>query len=346
MKGLAELTERQRLVLKTIVKTYLESGEPVGSRTLSKLPNLDVSPATIRNEMSDLEELGYLISPHTSAGRIPTDKGYRFFVDNLMIEKELEFETFKNEMFQKVDQLENMMKGLVKTLASNTHYAALVSGPVVSNNKIKYVQVSKIENLKLLAVVICEANVIKTSLVSINKNISPDEIVDIQQLLNNMLCGHKPNELVSQDFKKKIDSLKNYKDIINTIIESISDEFNTIEENNDGIYTYGANNFLRYPEISSGNVEELLRTFETKGELKKIIDVDKEDNNQIQIYIGEESSLPAMKDCSIITAKCDFGEGIKGTIGVVGPKRMDYEKVLKTVKGLMNEASKAFKEGH
>ena len=110
MKEISELTERQRLLLKSIIKTYLDSGEPVGSRTLSKLSDVSVSPATIRNEMADLEEMGYLVSPHTSAGRVPTDKGYRFYVDNLMIEKETEIENIKTEMFQKVDKLENMLK--------------------------------------------------------------------------------------------------------------------------------------------------------------------------------------------------------------------------------------------
>ncbi|MDO5564513.1 MAG: heat-inducible transcriptional repressor HrcA [Eubacteriales bacterium] len=347
MKKINELTERQRIILNTIIKTYLDTGEPVGSRTISKLPNFDCSSATIRNEMQDLEELGYLIAPHTSAGRIPSDKGYRFYVDNLIKEKDLEINNVKKALFERVDHLEIMLKGIVKTIASNTNYAALVTGPTLSNNKIKYIQISKIEEHKLLAVIVCEANIIKSILIDIDKEIDIKKIVDIQVILNNLLSGMKPMDLLSFNFNKKLNEIQFDRELITTIVTKISDIFN-IPNNKDEIYTYGANNFFKYPEFQNIEAQNILEEFETKEGLQKIIEnvsLDDNDNNTgIQVYIGEETSVPSMKDCSIVTAKCDFGNGLKGTIGVVGPKRMDYEKVMKTLKALMKNANDMFKE--
>ena len=160
-----QLDDRKVTILKAIIKTYLETGEPVGSRTISKYSELKLSSATIRNEMSDLEEMGYIIQPHTSAGRIPSDKGYRFYVDHIMQEKENEVTEFKDMMVQKVDRLELVLKKMAQVLASNTNYAAMISGPSYHKTKLKFIQLSKVNEEQILAVIVAEGNLVKNQII-------------------------------------------------------------------------------------------------------------------------------------------------------------------------------------
>ena len=169
-----ELDDRKITILKAIIKTYLETGEPVGSRTISKYTDLKLSSATIRNEMSDLEEMGYIQQPHTSAGRIPSDKGYRFYVDQIMQEKEQEVTEVKSLMIKRVDRVELVLKKLAQLLANNTNYAAMISGPQYHQNKLKFIQLSKMEEGKLLVVIVVEGNLIKNAMVDIPAPISQD----------------------------------------------------------------------------------------------------------------------------------------------------------------------------
>lgn len=333
------LDDRKKKILFAIIKTYLETGDPVGSRTISKLLDEQLSSATIRNEMSDLEDMGYIIQPHTSAGRIPSDKGYRMYVDNLIKEKEKEISTLKNEMVSRVDKLETMMKGIVESLAKNTNYGALISGPSMAEHKIKYVQISNIEAKKILTVVVCEGNIIKTRIVDVSKSIKPEEMVDISMELNELLSGKTPGEIFNDDFTKELNSLKVGKEIVSQLSENIK---SLCEENEskDTIFTYGANNFFKYKELKENEAATtLLETFEKKNELKKFINNTEGNDNAINVYIGEESHLPSMKDCSVVTANLNFGNGLVGTVGVVGPKRMDYEKVLKTLTKILSTAN-------
>ena len=160
--------------MKAIIKTYLETGEPVGSRTISKYTDLNLSSATIRNEMSDLEELGYIVQPHTSAGRIPSDKGYRFYVDQIMQEKEEEFTEIKDLMLKRVDRVELLLKQMARILAQNTNYAALISAPQYHRNKLKFIQLSKVDDGKLLVVIVVEGNMIKNTMIPISQQLSDD----------------------------------------------------------------------------------------------------------------------------------------------------------------------------
>ena len=339
------LDERKKEILLTIIKLYLETGEPVGSRTISKKIGNALSSATIRNEMSDLEELGYIIKPHTSAGRIPSDKGYRLYVNNLMKEKEDEIKNLKTEMSARVDKLEDMLKTFVKTLAASTNYAAMIAGPSINNSKIKYVQLSNLGDKKVLIVVVAEGNVVKTKIVEFDKIIDAKVILDLNETLNNILSGEKVSDLLSDRISEEVGQLKKNKIEISTIVKEI---WNVFEEQNntDNIWTYGSNNFFKYKEFAeSGNVSSLVETFEQKKDLAKLVEKANEESEEtgLKVYIGEESSVNAMKDCSIVTANCDFGNVMKGTIGVVGPKRMDYEKVLKTIKNTMQSMNKDLK---
>ena len=176
-----ELDERKEKILKAIIQNYLETGEPVGSRTISKYSDLKLSSATIRNEMSDLEELGYIIQPHTSAGRIPSDKGYRFYVDQLIHEKETEVTQVRDMVIQRVDRVELLLKQMAKLLASNTNYATLISGPQYHQTKIKFIQLSRVEAGKLLIVTVLEGNIIKNSIVTLDAELT-DELAGFRAI--------------------------------------------------------------------------------------------------------------------------------------------------------------------
>ncbi len=343
-KNLLEEGSRHSIILKTIVKTYLETGEPVGSRTISKQEGFDLSPATIRNVMSDLVEEGYIIQPHTSAGRIPSDKGYRYYVDQIIKDKEIEIEKLKGEMFSRVDKLENMMTGLVRAIASNTQYAALVSAPSTLEYKIKYVQISQLEIGKLLIVVVCEGNIFKTTTLELGDEINivptPEELLKVSLLISKELDSKTISNLNKETLEELASAMPKSKKLIGMILAKII-EVLTAESNDSNILTSGAGNLFKYPEITSGeNANSLLKTFETKNELVSIINNSKNDKNEIKVYIGKETGVGSMEDCSVITANCNFGNGLVGTIGVIGPKRMNYEKVIGTIKSLMIQAEK------
>ena len=153
-----QLDDRKTIILQAIIRNYLETGEPVGSRTISKYTDLNLSSATIRNEMSDLEEMGYIIQPHTSAGRIPSDKGYRFYVDTMMATREQEVNEMKDMLLERQDKLENLLKQVVKTLAQNTQYATMISAPQVHHNKLKFIQLSRVDAGQILAVIVAEGD--------------------------------------------------------------------------------------------------------------------------------------------------------------------------------------------
>ena len=184
-----QLDDRKWTILKAIVKTYLETGEPVGSRTISKYADLNLSSATIRNEMSDLEEMGYILQPHTSAGRIPSDAGYRLYVDRMMEEKDREVTEMKELVIQRQDKMELLLKQMVKVLAANTNYAAMISGPQYHRTKLKFIQLSIVSDTQILATVVAEGNVVKNKLLEIQHGLDQKTVLEMNILLNSALNG-------------------------------------------------------------------------------------------------------------------------------------------------------------
>ena len=180
---IAGLNERKLVILKAIIKNYLETGEPVGSRTLSKYTELNVSSATIRNEMADLEELGVIFQPHASAGRIPSDKGYRLYVDMLMKEKEEELTELKNIMLEKTDKVDKVLKQAAKVLATNTNYATMISAPVNRQNTLKFIQLSQVDEERVIAVIVMGGNVIKNKIIDVIEPLSSEELLKLNMLL-------------------------------------------------------------------------------------------------------------------------------------------------------------------
>lgn len=336
--------DRKAIILKAIIKNYMETGEPVGSRTISKLPELNLSSATIRNEMSDLEDMGYILQPHTSAGRIPSDKGYRFYVDEILREKEIETEAFKDLMFKKVDRLETLLKQLAKIIARDTNYAAMISGPSIHSNKVKFLQLSKIDKFKLLLVTVAEGNIINNKIIDIDSEISENEILNLNLLINTSLNGLTVEEINLSVMNKLRTDAGVYSDIVDKVLREVAAVFESATDNLE-IYTSGTTNIFKYPEISDREkASQLVNAFEEKDKLKEILaGVNDDDNDGIRVYIGNEVPISDMRDLSVVTANYEIGEGLRGSIGIVGPKRMDYEKVLKTIKTVMASLDEQFK---
>ncbi|MBP3325304.1 MAG: heat-inducible transcription repressor HrcA [Coprococcus sp.] len=338
-----ELDERKVKILKAIVSNYLETGEPVGSRTISKYTDLNLSSATIRNEMSDLEDMGYICQPHTSAGRIPTDMGYRFYVDSIMEEK-IETEAERENLLERVDKMEKMLKQVARVLAANTNYATLVTMPQY-NNTVKFIQLSQVDESTLLAVIMVEGNIVKNKIINTTYCLKNDEILKFNILLNTFLQGASLEDInieLIQTMKKQAGE---YSEILETIFQGIMEAIH--EADNLKVYTSGVMNMLKYPELAnSDSAEKLLGTFEDIEDreefVKYVEEVIQKENSDIQIVIGQENQSEDLKDCSLVTATYKMPEGAKGTIGIIGPKRMDYKKVVTMLKNLTGELDDIF----
>ncbi len=338
------LDERKEKILKAIIANYLETGEPVGSRTISKMSDLGLSSATIRNEMSDLEDLGYIVQPHTSAGRIPTDKGYRFYVDTVMAEKSVSEEK-QGALLTRVDKLESLLMQVAKVLAYNTKYATMVTTPQMANATVKFIQLSQVDENNLVAVIVVGESVAKNQMIHVSRRLSNEEVLKFNLLLNTFLQGASLSDInieLMQEMKKQAGE---YADILESIFEGIVDTVHQAEKLQ--IYTSGTSNLLKYSELEDMNkATALLEAFEDKKGLESLADETlrcKEEDGNIQVYIGDEAPVKDMKDYSVVTSTYKLPEGAKGTIGIIGPKRMDYKKVVSTLKNLTDELDTIFK---
>ena len=341
-----QLDGRKMKILQAIIRNYLETGEPVGSRTISKYTDLNLSSATIRNEMADLEELGYILQPHTSAGRIPSDKGYRLYVDNMMKEKEQQVNEMKEMLLEKEDKMEQLLKQVAKVLAVNTNYATMISAPQADkHNKLKFIQLSRVDAEQLLAVIVVEGNVIKNNILRIGEDMDDETILKLNILLNTHLNGLSLEEINLATITALKKQAGIHSDVVGEVVDAVAEAIKADEDLE--IYTSGANNIFKYPELADNSkASELINTFEEKKMLTELVqDTLADENSQgIQVYIGDETPVQSMKDCSVVTATYELEEGMRGTIGIIGPKRMDYEKVVDTLKTLMNQLDTLYKK--
>lgn len=344
-----DLDERKLKILQAIIRNYLETGEPVGSRTISKYTDLNLSSATIRNEMSDLEELGYILQPHTSSGRIPSDKGYRLYVDRMMLEKEeqlnqatQEVKEMQKMLLEREDKMESVLKQMAKMLAANTNYATMISAPQVRGNKLKFIQLSRVDARQLLTTIVVEGNVIKNSMIAVEEMLDDETLLKLNILLNTHLNGLP----VEQINLAMISKLKQQAGIHAGIIADVMDAVAAVIKDEDiEIYTSGTNNIFKYPELADNQrASELITTFEEKQLLNELVQYPLSEETGIQVYIGSETPIKSMKDCSVVTATYELEEGMKGTIGIIGPRRMDYDKVVSTLKTLKSQLDTIYKK--
>ena len=338
-----ELDERKQKILQAIIRNYMETGEPVGSRTISKYSDLNLSSATIRNEMSYLEEMGYIVQPHTSAGRIPSDKGYRLYVDRILEEKNHEVQELKDLMIERTDKMEQVLKQVVKVLAANTNYATMVSAPTYHRNKLKFIQLSKVNATQILAVIMIEGNIVRNKVIDVTEELDQETVLKLNILLNSVLNGLSIEEINLAMIQNLKEQAGIHSELVGSVIDAVAEVIHSEDEVE--IYTSGATNIFRYPELSdNGKASELISTFEEKQQLSDLVNqtLENSDNKGIQVYIGQETPIQSMKDCSVVTATYELGEGLQGTIGIIGPKRMDYENVLKTLKTLTEQLDEIY----
>ncbi|MCI5641336.1 MAG: heat-inducible transcriptional repressor HrcA [Lachnospiraceae bacterium] len=345
-----ELDDRKLKILQAIIRTYLETGEPVGSRTISKDTDLHLSSATIRNEMSDLEDMGYILQPHTSAGRIPSDKGYRLYVDTMLDDKAHEVANLKEQLEEKADKIDVLLKQVAKYLATNTNYATMVSGPRYQSKKVKFIQLTPVDDNNLLAVIVLDNNHVKNHMIPLESPVDTERVAKLNFVLNTTLNGLDVTEMNLALISQIKAQMKSDSAVIDSVLEVIGNELTA--EDDPEVYTSGATNILKYPELTDkSSAAELLRAFEEKQEINNWLEIPSntsspatEESHDIQVYIGDETQVASMKDCSMVTATYRIHEGVYGKIGIVGPKRMNYDKVVGTLQSLMAQLDDIFKD--
>jgi heat-inducible transcriptional repressor len=339
-----ELTERKKTILNAIVRNYLETGEPVGSRTISKYTDLNLSSATIRNEMADLEEMGLILQPHTSAGRIPSDQGYRIYVDDMLAQKEKEVDSMREMLLDKEEKLENLLKHVARQLADNTNYATMVSTPTMSKNKLKFLQISRVDADHLLATIVLEGNLIKNKMIPVEEELDDATILKLNMILNTNLSGISVENINLGLIAALKAQAGIHSEIVGHVIDAAAESIRADEELE--IYTSGTNNILKYPELSDNKkASELINAFEEKSDLTSLVESSlSATEHGIQVYIGNETPVDTMKDCSVVTATYELAEGMRGTVGIIGPKRMDYDKVVSTLKKMMHQLDDLYKK--
>ena len=305
---------------------------------------MNLSSATIRNEMADLEELGYILQPHTSAGRIPSDKGYRLYVDMLLQDKVQEVEDMREILIQKADRLESLLQQVAKLLAVNTQYTTMITTPQYKK-KVKFIQLTEVDENKLLAVIVFERNIVKNKIINVSTSLNKETLLKLNIIINTFLQGLDLGEINLPVITQMKEQAGDYRTIVNDILDAIMQA--VTEDDDYEVFTSGTTNILKYPELSDKEkVSSLLYTLEEKKALSEFIqdNMENEDNRGIQVYIGEETPVDSMKECSVVTATYELEEGVYGKVGIIGPKRMDYQKVVSTLQSLMMQLDDIFKK--
>ena len=324
-----ELTERKLNILKAIVKDYIETAEAVGSRTISKKYNLGVSAATIRNEMADLEELGYLIQPHTSSGRVPSEKGYKLYVDSLMngselndIEKHLIEETIHNNM----NYMKDMIHETSKLISKLTNYTTIAVTKNVSNqSNIKHIQLVGLDTKTIVLVIVTDKGDIKNTNLMANMTIDQSKLNIISDNLTKKLSGKSITE-IDEDF---LNYIKYEISEGSLFIDELVDALNFhIEENDTSMSLSGTTNIFNYPEFSDVlRAKTFLNMLEEKENISNMLKSKGIQKENLNIIIGSDNECEVAKDCSIITATYNIDKDVVGKISLIGPTRMDYAKV-------------------
>ena len=333
------LDERKKKILKAIIDNYIDTAEPTGSKTLEKKYNLGLSSATIRNEMADLEELGYLSQPHTSSGRVPSLSGYRLYVDELMTQYSLtleEIDVLKSVMTEKVDYLEKIVKTASALMSDMTNYTTFMVAPKIKTDAIKNIRLVYIEENMLLAVIVTKQGIIKDKKILLDDKITHDELENLENSINTHISGIDFSEITMEKIILLVNEAGASNGLVLKVFEFIKEC--TGESQDSEVYINGSSNIFNYPEYRDvEKAKRFLKLVDSKTEMLTTINQLNLNNDGISISIGNENT--AFEDCSIITSKYKIGDNMEGFIGIIGPVRMDYKKavsVMKHVTGMVN----------
>lgn len=341
------LDNRKKRILQAIVDDYIDTAEPIGSRTIARKHQLGLSSATIRNEMADLEEMGYLAQPYTSAGRVPSDKGYRLYVDELMKIKELsaeESENIKKAMETRVIQLEQLVKLASSVVSRFTKYTSMAMTLKMVKITIKTIQVIPVEQGKALIVIVTSAGIVKNKLIRIPENLSSDLLIRTSNMLNGKLMNmtiEQVGKLNTEEIRRELGTPKEY---LIPVLNGVIDCINRIDDSE--IYLEGVTNIFNYPEYRDIiKAKEFLKILDEKDVLCKLLNCSANDD-EVVIHIGTENEIEKIRECSLITAAYSVGDVVIGSIGVIGPTRMEYAKVVSAMnfikKSINSEILKLF----
>ena len=336
-----QLDKRKKKILQAIIEEYIETAEPVSSGNLVK--ELDCSSATIRNEMAELEQIGFIEKPHTSAGRVPSQKGYRYYVDELIRDDKLskkEMEFIKTRLETKVNDLEDLTRIATTTLSEITHYTTITIGPDVNNHTIIDIKFVLLGSRVLMAVILTDSGVIRESIIKFDEDINDAQVSDLTFIFKKKLIG-KPLEKLNTPLEDFI--MAEMRTGIN-IIKKVLEEINKIIEDSQKIYLQGANKVIDMPEFKRVDIaKEFLNVLDAKDLVADVLNTGIAQD--INVYIGEETEKEELKNFSIVTFNHLLEDKDIGTIGIIGPTRMDYSKVISVMKYISKKLNDDFKKG-
>lgn len=323
------LEERKKRVLKAIVEIYIQTAEPVSSNSIMNLDGLEYSSATIRNEMAELEKMGYIEKPHTSAGRVPSAKGYRFYVDELLQEDKITLEEIKyisEKLETKVNEMEEITKLTSSTISEITHYTTVSIGPSSDVQKIDNIKFVLLNPRMMMGVVLTDNGLVKETIIKFDEDITESQVQTLNYMFNNKLKGEPITKIDKPLEKYLVEEMQYSVNLIKPIIEQMK---KVIEE--ESVHLEGANRVLELPEFNSLEVaKNFLNILDEKELMADMLNTGLA--KDINVYIGEENEQEELKDYSIVTFKHRIGNKDLGTIGIIGPKRMDYAKVISVMK--------------
>lgn len=316
--------------MQAIIEDYINTAEPVGSRTISKKYLTSVSSATIRNEMADLEEMGYIEQPYTSAGRIPSDKGYRLYVDSIMAQNMLntkKVEYIKKELIDTLGEIDDLIKHASKLLSNMTKYASIAMAPQYGKTRLKHIQLIGIDNFNVLSVIVTDVGIVKNSVIRMEESLDIRTLDKISNMLNDKLTGLSLDKLKNLDLSGLTSGINGYNELL---IKVLPELFQALKYSDKiEVYHEGVANLLDLPEYS--DVQKAREFLNILDEHDLLFDVLEDKSEDLSVTIGKENKINQLKNCSLITATYSFNGKIIGSIGVVGPTRMEYSKVISLV---------------
>ncbi len=339
------LDDRKIKILRAIIDDYITTAEPIGSRTIAKKYELGLSSATIRNEMADLEDMGFLAQPHTSSGRIPSDKGYRIYVDQLMKTKDLTMEEMENigkSLEAKINELSQLIRQASAVLSKITNYTSVAVTPQLKKNILKAIQVVPIEPGKALVIVVTHAGLVKNSIVKISESVLPDFLIRVSNIFNEKLSGLSIEQINLPLIMEIESEIGLSKELLMPILNSVADCINQGE--NSEVYLDGATNIFNYPEFRDiAKAREFLHVLDEKSLICKLLNTCS-NSKDINVSIGAENELLEIRDCSLVTAAYSIGDVTIASIGIIGPTRMEYPRVVTSMKFIREKINEEIKK--
>ncbi len=338
------LSERKKEVLQLVISEYIKSAEPVGSRTIARRYDLGLSSATIRNEMADLEDLGYLEQPYTSSGRIPSQKGYRFYVDSLMQIRDLSAKevAWIQKIFNfKLKEIDQVIQHAAKVLSTLTHYTSLVMGPQIEKSCFEKLQIYPLDHEKALVVMVTDTGFVENKIIELPHMLTTDELFRIVDYMNKKLSGLSIDKITGSLVKEMKMELIHKMDFIEQTINLL--EQSSLFHRESRIYLGGTANILNQPEFKDINkIKKIFNVLEEETMLSRLLEG--ASTESLKVTIGEEIEIEEIQECSLITATYSIGDKTIGTIGVIGPTRMDYSKVITIVGHITHKLTQTLSE--